>query len=815
MRRYLNAWLCAVLLAGTGCSEYDDARIREDLDDVEAQLDDLENQMKDLDTQMSSLTALLGSHYVTLLSTDADGQQVISYMAPDGTTHTVTLITGDKIVTQPVIGIDEDEGAYYWCQTSDNGKTWEWIYTDDTHSSRYLVGGEKPEIGIDDEGYFTVNGVPLTRPDGSKILADDVSNRLFEKVEADETTGEAVFTLVGGTEFRIPLFEALTLAFDTPVYTAVPDAATPVRIRYEVGGSMADEAVVELFTAYNVKAELDPIASTISVSMDASSQEGDEGNILVLAHSAAGTVLKPLFFTFGTAAIADPSHNGATGDIVLEGDATTFDVSVSANIDYTVSIEEQAQSWLRQRETRAMTTTTYSFVADAYEDASGAVRSGTIRFANELYDISASITVRQSPKTPEDTGGGIANASDLMAFANAVNMGASTARWQNEEGAVVLLNDIDMNAVEQWTPIGGVDGSSTSTNKPYSTVHPFKGVFDGKGFAIRNLHYTADVSGGQYGYALFGSVEDAVVRNLVLGDAETDISWRFTGLAPKGTGVAALVVYALNSQIENVVNYYDIDFAGDAAESSIAFVGGIAAAMKNSTIGGRSRDLGCINYGDVYTGIVSNTQSGGSGIQNGGICAYMADDAGNVIQYCENHGHISCPTGRTGGIVGTLLCGAVRNCDNYGLIEDDLFDQPALNYNHKRMGGIVGGTADLNKEENFESSIVESCTNYGNVFAHHGCRTGGFIGHSKVRVVGCENRGVILSDATDGQGPGWACGYSAASSGGYTNVCGCTMGGKVGDYSVYKDNPQGAPDANVHNAFAYKNDEYFDAAKNN
>lgn len=105
---------------------------------------------------------------------------------------------------------------------------------------------------------------------------------------------------------------------------------------------------------------------------------------------------------------------------------------------------------------------------------------GRNRFSNALYDISAAIVVKQSPKIPEGGGGGISTAADLMGFAAAVNAGASTARWENEAGEVVLLNDIDMAAVESWTPIGGVDASEYNTTTPYKTVNPFKGTFDGQ-----------------------------------------------------------------------------------------------------------------------------------------------------------------------------------------------------------------------------------------------------------------------------------------------------------------------------------------------
>ena len=129
------------------------------------------------------------------------------------------------------------------------------------------------------------------------------------------------------------------------------------------------------------------------------------------------------------------------------------------------------------------------------------------------------------------------------------------------------------------------------------------------------------------------------------------------------------------------------------------------------------------------------------------------------------------------------------------------------------MGGLIGGTDDLKK---VLTATVESCTNYGNVFTHIGCRTGGFIGHSNIRIIGCANQGAILGDVYNSDhGPAWACGYSGQSSGEWVNVSSCTMGGYVGSYTTYKDNPTSAPAATVHNAFSYKNDEYYDPTINN
>ena len=75
------------------------------------------------------------------------------------------------------------------------------------------------------------------------------------------------------------------------------------------------------------------------------------------------------------------------------------------------------------------------------------------------------------------------------------------------------------------------------------------------------------------------------------GDPDTDITWTFTGDAPKATSVASLAVYAVNSTIESCTNYYNIDFAGDSGSEVLCVASGLVGVLKNSTIGGRAKDV--------------------------------------------------------------------------------------------------------------------------------------------------------------------------------------------------------------------------------
>ena len=51
---------------------------------------------------------------------------------------------------------------------------------------------------------------------------------------------------------------------------------------------------------------------------------------------------------------------------------------------------------------------------------------------------------------------GIHSVEDFLAFASAVNKGASTKEWENEEGWVNLFTDLDFAGVTDYEPVGYV-----------------------------------------------------------------------------------------------------------------------------------------------------------------------------------------------------------------------------------------------------------------------------------------------------------------------------------------------------------------------
>ena len=384
---------------------------------------------------------------------------------------------------------------------------------------------------------------------------------------------------------------------------------------------------------------------------------------------------------------------------------------------------------------------------------------------------------------------GIKTTEDFRQFAQLFNAGQSIDRYRNAEGDVALIADIDLSGVTEWIPIGTAE-------------KPFNLVFNGQGHKVINVKMTVDLSATTQ-FGLFGNVVGATIKNLVLGNAGDKLT--FTGDVANPTHVGAIAADVATSSIEACTNNVDIEFTGKCTNKTLLAFGGIAGNVLATTIGGADAANGCINNGALTTADITNIDSGGNGIQMGGICGFVKGSPDNLISHCVNNGHIAAPTGRGGGIVGTMEEAKMLSCTNNGLVEDDptgTLSADATAYKNKRMGGLAGGSMKDN------ISIIEKCINNGTVISHTGCRAGGFVGHNNGMVQESQSNGVVIGkfieDGANLHGPAWACGYNKSAN--YIVNCDATKA-KVGDLS-FKEAPSTAPAANHKNAVRHTIEKY-------
>ncbi len=684
----ITTLLASVLLFAGGCSDnFDDSALWKGVDEIYNQLTELEKQADEINKQIQLLSAVVNGGVVTSITQDADGNNVVRFKGADNVEHSVTVATKDDVTTAPIIGTKEEGGVLYWTTTA-GGKT---DFLKDTDGAKIPVAGRTPEVAVDKEGYWTVNGKRLTDATGNPLKAEGKETSLITGVTRD-ANGNAVFTLGDGTTVSARIFDAFNIVFKVGEDLlgdeyVVEDTSQPLTIAYQLTGEKAGETILKIMRTEKLTA---------------------------VANTAAGTIA----VTFGNA--------------FEEGGFTVMLCDTEDNVLIRV--------------------------------------------------------VRLVAKSAKPEYYGIKTAEDLRKFAEAVNSGRSYDRYRDDSGDVVLLGDVDMTGTTEWTPIGTAE-------------NPFTGRFDGKNFALKNIAWTTDAAKST-AHGLFGVVEKAIIRNLTVGNKGDRITVR--GTAGAGTAVAGIAAFATESTFESVTNNVSISFEAEDPAGTLVMLAGIVGQMSGTTIGGTSAAVKCANNGDITTGPIANTGNGATGMQVGGICAYVKSAENNLIGYCTNNGRVNAPSGRGGGLAGTFEKGTIAGSVNNGLIEDDAAGQYAGQkdkYGIKRMGGLVGGSTST-------GCVIENCTNSGNVITHLGCRTGGFSGHNLGTIRTSKNTGAIIGNVTvDGanaHGPGWACGYNQSAS----LIVNCIGNGFVGDYDTYKDAPKTAPAAMHATAVCHKQSNY-------
>ena len=269
----------------------------------------------------------------------------------------------------------------------------------------------------------------------------------------------------------------------------------------------------------------------------------------------------------------------------------------------------------------------------------------------------------------------ISTGAQLKAFANEVNAGTTYSG-----STVTLANDIDMNGVTDF-PIIGFYGKATD----------FRGVFDGKGYRIKNLNITT--SSIRYA-GLFGYSWSCTIKNVVI-----DSSCSVTNSESTCGYAAGIITYAdtggSETKIQNCVNMGAITGKGPKSK-----VGGIAGLLYGNN---PAKIENCVNIGKIeYAGAAEKAYVGG-------IVGWIAGAEGKVpsVYNCVNLGEIKLTTKPTevGGIVGscTMSTGIIQK--NYWL-------------SGTASKGYTGGTASGNEAFGSDyklssgASLVNTLNNY-------------------------------------------------------------------------------------------------------
>lgn len=119
-----------------------------------------------------------------------------------------------------------------------------------------------------------------------------------------------------------------------------------------------------------------------------------EDEIIVLVYDGEyRTIMSSINFVTG---VVTPSQTA----VELEAEAGTVDITVTSNLNYKVSIPEDAKGWLSVVETKATKTETITF---AYTECTGGIRKAIVTFADEGNNEISTITFIQQGSALEVT----------------------------------------------------------------------------------------------------------------------------------------------------------------------------------------------------------------------------------------------------------------------------------------------------------------------------------------------------------------------------------------------------------------------------
>lgn len=256
--------------------------------------------------------------------------------------------------------------------------------------------------------------------------------------------------------------------------------------------------------------------------------------------------------------------------------------------------------------------------------------------------------------TPELT---IGNISELEAFRNAVNAGASgkyqgISAYNGFKGVIIkITGNIDMGSISSWSPIGTYE-------------NPFKGTLDGQCYLIKNLtvERTAHNSG------LFGVLNSAKIQNIKLTGNVNSSTLYVGGFCGRTKGAVGDSTVFSNCHFYGTVSnksYYIggiIGYAGPyCVVENCSSGGNITTTSYNcggiiGQSGGALRVENCINIAEVK-GLT----------QVGGIIGY-SDNNTTKIYNCLNAGNVYGTSENTGGIIAYTAASQIKYCINTGTV---------------------------------------------------------------------------------------------------------------------------------------------------
>lgn len=358
--------------------------------------------------------------------------------------------------------------------------------------------------------------------------------------------------------------------------------------------------------------------------------------------------------------------------------------------------------------------------------------------------------VDSSDITPGDMGGGgfdpgdivygeqgIRTAEQLLSFAALVNSDGDISSYKDENGNVLLLEDIDLKNVT-WTPIG------STVSVPYKDApapsHPFTGVFDGDGHTISNLNIPVTTNQVNV-QGLFGAVMNATVRDLHLENVTMD--YTATGISTNHITIGSLCAFAYNSKFENCTA--SVSYTGKATSTAArnVAIGGLIGYISCQSADYAASVVNCSTSGSI-TNVIQLKYSNTNTASIGGVIG-IAQLTGKtiLIKGCTNNTIVNVSSHRAAGIISSGMTCQIEDCvNNANITCVAASGLPSGSVSGCRVGGVMA----YNSTTTENPSWAKNCSNYGQIASLTAeSAVGGVIGLMRTyHVEGCRNYGNVV-----------------------------------------------------------------------
>ncbi|MBR1882480.1 MAG: hypothetical protein IJ808_05610 [Muribaculaceae bacterium] len=312
----------------------------------------------------------------------------------------------------------------------------------------------------------------------------------------------------------------------------------------------------------------------------------------------------------------------------------------------------------------------------------------------------------------------IANAEQLMAFAERVNGGESY-----KDKYIALAGDIDMSNISR-------------SYRPVGITSPFSGTFDGRGHKVMNLTIT---TGEECYTGLFGQCDaSSVVKNVSVENlAITSLGAYVGGVAGHSAGIVQRV--SVSGEITHngfigggVLGGYDgYDF------SNASFTGSINGAGDTGGVVGQLRGnaTSLENHGKVtLAGLIESAHRGVGGVAGATMTqpnrrAYLS------LSYNDGTLNDATSQGDLGGVIGAMYTGTIDKCYNAGAMTS----AATVATTEGGVEGVVGGVAGIM----WGGTVLNSFNGNTIVNGRESQKVGGIVGYILTPATTTTGSGVV------------------------------------------------------------------------